>query len=300
MNIFITGGTGFVGRAMVRYLLGKGHHLRCLVRPGSRHKLDIPDYTQSRVAIVEGDLHDPQKLAEGIQDADAVIHLVGIIREFPRKGITFDKIHIEGTRHMVNAARENGIKRFVHMSALGARPNATSAYHRSKYEAEQIVMQSGIPHVIFQPSVIYGPDDEFINMLAGLARLPVTPVIGDGEYKLQPVALETVCRVFEQALEHPQSPSSLYEVGGPDVLSYNDMLDKIGEVIHTRVRKLHQPLWLMKPMIQALEGFAFFPITSNQLTMLLEGNVCRDGERLYQDFEIDPIPFVQGIKRFLP
>jgi uncharacterized protein YbjT (DUF2867 family) len=239
-------------------------------------------------------------LEQALRSCDAVIHLVGIIRENPRKRITFPRIHVEGTNILLDAARKAGIQRFIHMSALGARPNAASLYHQTKYEAERMVIQSGIPYTIFRPSVIYGPDDEFVNMLAGLVRLPVTPVIGDGTYRLQPVSRQTVADVFTEALTNDQSIGEIYEVGGPEQLSYNELLDQIGHALGKRaVRKLHVPLGLMKPVINLMEGFSFFPITNTQFTMLLEGNTCTDTEKLYNAFSTEKIPFQQGIAAYL-
>lgn len=311
MNIFVTGGTGFVGKALVQRLLDEGHSVFCLVRGHSDVQDDtIHHRTQAgieRLHLISGDLHDKKVLDEGTRQCEVVIHLVGIIREFPKKGVTFDRIHVEGTRNVVEAAQKNGISRLIHMSALGARAHAPSPYHRSKYEAEQIVINSGIPSYIFQPSVIFGAEDQFVNMLAKLVKMPVTPVIGDGKYQLQPVALEAVTSVFAQAVTRPFPPapkvgtavSLTYEVGGPQVLTYNEMLDAIGRALGKKVRRLHYPIRMMKPIIHAFERFPFFPITSSQLMMLEEGNICNDTDSLYRDFDVPEIIFEEKIRSFL-
>lgn len=300
MKVFLTGSTGFVGRGLLARLTDEGHHTVCLVRPGSQGKLRLEGEQQSLVTEAVGDLFDADSLQRGMEGCDAVIHLVGIIREQPAKGVTFSRIHVEGTRQVLEAAKRTKISRFIHMSALGARENAASAYHRTKYEAERLVQASGIPHVIFRPSVIFGPGDEFVNMLADLVRLPLTPVIGDGSYPLQPVARETVADVFVQALTQASATNRIFETGGPDAITYGQILDTIGEVIgKRRVRKMHIPLPLMKPIVNLMEGFPFFPLTNTQLTMLLEGNTCKDGELLYQTFSTSKIPFRQGIAAYL-
>lgn len=299
MNIFLTGATGFVGSAILLKCIDQGHHVFCLIRRGSETKLPSTLIGHPQLHLVKGDLNDVSSYEKALAESDAVIHLVGIIREAPSKQITFQKVHIEGTRNLVDAAVSAGVKRIVHMSALGARPNATSSYHASKWEGEQIVRNSGLPYVILRPSVIFGPKDEFVNMLAGLVQLPITPVIGDGKYRLQPVSIHTVSDMFEQALSSTHVNKE-YEVGGPEPLSYNQLLDLIGEAIGKRkVMKLHQPLWMMKPIIYALDRFPFFPITRNQLTMLLEENVCTEGARIYSDFNVEPIPFREGIAEYL-
>ncbi len=228
MKVFLTGATGFVGKGVLERLIAEGHDAVCLTRPGSKDKLHHGQAGPGSVSLAAGDILDVESLKSAMAGCEAVIHLVGIIREQPGKGITFPKIHVEGTKNVVEAAKQAGVKRFVHMSALGSRANATSAYHRTKYEAEQFVIASGIPYVIFQPSVIFGPGDEFVNMLADLVRMPVTPVIGDGSYPLQPVARKTVADVFVQALSLPAATNQIYETGGPDPISYGEILDAIG------------------------------------------------------------------------
>lgn len=300
MKVFLTGATGFVGKGVLQRLLADGHDAVCLTRPGTKDKLRSERTGPGRVYLAEGDILDVESLKSAMAGCEAVIHLVGIIREQPGKGITFSKIHVEGTKNVLEAAKQGGVRRFIHMSALGSRPNATSAYHRTKYEAEQLVRASGIPYVIFQPSAIFGPGDEFVNMLADLVRMPATPVIGDGSYPLQPVARKTVADVFVQALSLPDATNQTFETGGPDRLTYAEILDAIGEAIgKKRVRKIHIPLALMKPVVNMLGGFSFFPITNTQLTMLLEGNACRDGQRLYDTFPTEKIPFRSGISTYL-
>lgn len=300
MRVFLTGSTGFVGRGLLSALADCGHEVVCLVRPGSEARWR-PDLAWSnRVVRVPGDLFDETSLIRAMEGCDAVVHLVGIIRERPAKGVTFDRIHVDGTRRIVAAARQTGVHRLVHMSALGARPGAASPYHRTKHEAEQAVMTSGIPWTIFRPSVIFGPGDEFVNMLAQLVRLPVTPVIGDGSYRLQPVSRRTVADVFVQALTREEAIGRVFEAGGPEALPYTRILDEIGRALgKPRVRKAHIPLSLMKPAVRMMEGFPFFPITGAQLTMLLEENVCQDAEELYQTFDTPKIPFAEGIREYL-
>lgn len=301
MKVFLTGSSGFVGRGIVARLQADGLETICLTRPGSKGRLASNSAgAHSTVTEVEADLFEIDSLARAMEGCEAVIHLVGIIREQPGKGITFSLVHVEGTKNVLEAAKRVGISRFIHMSALGARENATSAYHKTKFEAEELVQASGIPYVIFRPSVIFGPGDEFVNMLADLVRLPVTPVIGNGSYPLQPVARDTVADVFVQALSLPASTNQIYEIGGPAPLTYGQILDAIGDAIgKKKVRKIHIPLGLMKPVVDIMGGFSFFPITNTQLTMLLEGNACKDGATLYETFPTTAIPFEEGITTYL-
>ncbi|RFB31975.1 NAD-dependent epimerase/dehydratase family protein [Brevibacillus sp. VP] len=301
MKVFITGGSGFVGHGIIAALLEASHEVHCLHRPGSESKLKQLFFHTDHFHIHPGDIFSIDSLRVAMRDCDAVIHLVGIIREQSGKKITFSRIHVEGTRNVLQVATELSISRFLFMSALGTRPQATSDYHQTKYEAEQLVKVSGIPYVIFRPSVIFGPGDEFVTMLADVVRLPFTPVIGSGTYLLQPVSRKTVAEAFTQALTNEQATNQIYEVGGPQQLSYMQILQIIGHAIgRAHIKTLHVPLWFMKPLVRIMQGFSFFPITTTQLTMLQEGNYCENGDRLYKDFQINKIEFFSGISEYLP
>lgn len=295
MIVFVTGGTGYVGSAVVRRLLDEGHEARCLVRKSGGM---LERMRGGRITEVPGDLLDPDSYRDALHGVDAVIHLVGIIREKRSKGATFDRIHTEGTRLIAQAAKEAGVRRFVHMSALGARPGATSGYHRSKWAAEEHVRSSGIPFVIFRPSVIFGPGDDFVNMLAGIVKAPITPVFGNGLYRMQPVSLHTVADICEKALTHPQT-NEAYEVGGPEQIPYNEMIKEIGRALGRSVWLVNVPLWVTKPMVAALHRVPAFPVTKDQLTMLLEENICRDGNRFVQAYGVEQIRFAEGIREYL-
>lgn len=302
VQVLLTGATGFVGSEVLRHLLARGHRVRALVRPGSRRAEASDADGQAAGAAVErvaGDILDAESVRRAAQECDAVVHLVGIIRELPRRGMTFQRIHVDGTRHVVEAARSAGVRRFVHMSALGARAEATAAYHRSKFAAEELVRNSGLEYTIFRPSVIFGPRDEFINMLADLMRkAPLVPVIGDGRYRLQPVAVEDVAQGFAGALGHPRTAGETYDVGGPEAYTYLDLLRQIGETTGRRPRFVHLPLGLMRALVPYLQHLPGFPITRDQLVMLLEGNTC-DSSGFYRDLAIEPTPLERGIAQYL-
>ena len=292
MKIFLSGGTGFIGGHVRKALLEKGHRIRLLI-----HKRG--DGFESGVEAVEGDVTRPDSFTGHLNGCDATINLVGIIREFPARGMTFDKLHVEATRNMVDAAKGAGITRYLQMSALGTRANATSAYHRSKYRAEEYVRASGLDYTIFRPSIVFGPHDDFINKLAGYIRsYPAVPVIGDGAYRLQPIAADDVARCFAMALEMPETIGNSYEICGSDRLSYNELLDTIGRVLgKSRVVKIPNPLGIMKLVVPLLQGFSFFPITMDQLLMLVEENIC-DGA-WQETFRFEPQRFEEGIRAYL-
>lgn len=292
MKVFVSGGTGFVGSEVIRHLATSGHQVVALVRPGSENRLvKIPN-----VRVRRGDVTMPDSLPDGLMGCDAVIHLVGIIREFPEREVTFERLHVEATQNMIRAASSCGIKRFLHMSANGVREDAVTQYHQSKWRAEEAVRNSQLDWTIFRPSMIFGPGGRFVEMLAELLRtLPIIPIIGDGQYRLQPVAVEQVAQTFLKALAMPDTVHQTYHLGGATSYSYDEILDIIGLALgKSKVTKLHQPVALVKPVIRLLENLQGFPITLEQTTMLLEGNVC--DQRLWAEtFDIDPVPFKQGI-----
>ncbi|WAH35156.1 complex I NDUFA9 subunit family protein [Alicyclobacillus dauci] len=293
MNVFVTGGTGYVGQPIVRQLVEKGHHVTLLTR--SEHRSDgLPKC----VEIVIGDVFDDTALKLGMNQAEAVIHLVGIIREQPRRGLTMQRVHVEGTRHVIAAALRLGVYRFVHMSALGAKSDAVSSYHRTKWEAEKCLRQSGLKFTIFRPSVVFGPGGpgpNFLSQLVDVTRLPVIPVVGDGNYPLQPVHTRTIAGVFEQALTLDTTIGETFEVGGPNVVSHQDIMSKIEAALDIQKPHLQIPISLIQAMVRCFGWTGKFPLTRDQLSMLVEGNVCTNPGRLYDSFDVDPIPFTVNV-----
>lgn len=291
MKIFISGGTGFVGGHLTRELIARGHQLRLLVHRRSQSAAGIEQ--------VEGDVTRRESFQEALSGCDAVINLVGIIREFPSRGITFERLHVQATATMLAAAQKNGISRYLQMSALGVRSQAVSAYHQTKWRAEELVRGSGLEWTIFRPSLIFGPQDAFVNMLAAQLRIaPVMPVIGDGRYRLQPIHADDVARCFARALELPETIGQVYPLCGPDRMTYEQLLDTVAAALGKSAPiKPHLPLGLMQSIIPIMQKIPQFPITADQLQMLLEESIC-DGE-WQQTFGIEPCGFAAGIRHYL-
>lgn len=295
-RVFVTGATGFVGKAVVRALLARSFLVRCLVRPGS--EADLRGF--EAIDRVPGDVLEPGALAGSVEGCSAIIHLVGIIREQRMRGVTFERLHTQATANMLSVAREAGVKRFLHMSALGTRAGARSGYHRSKWEAEEAVRASGLDWTIFRPSVIYGPGDEFVSVLAGLVRrLPAVPVLGDGRYRLQPVAVEHVAEGFARALSLHATIGQSYGVAGPEAYAFDALLDRIGQALgKPRVRKVHAPMGLVRATTRLLGWLPGYPVTMEQLQMLEEESVT-DPTGFYETVSLRPEPLAEGLKRLL-
>ncbi|MGD1148447.1 MAG: complex I NDUFA9 subunit family protein [Thermoanaerobaculaceae bacterium] len=267
-RVLLTGARGFVGREVRRQLLEKGWEVVAI----SRHQRS--DEARPGVIQVAADVADEgwQRWCGG---CSAAIHLVGIIREVPREGVTFDRAHRLTTERVISACREIGIQRLVHMSALGTRANAATAYHRTKWQGEEAVRGSNLAWTIFRPSLIFGPGDGFTSALApAVKRFPVFPVFGSGTYAMQPISVAEVAHCFVAALDDPAAVGQTYDLGGPEALTYDEVLRRIADALGVRRTLVHIPLGLSRFMVSVIQHLPGAPITRDQLTMLLEGSTC--------------------------
>jgi uncharacterized protein YbjT (DUF2867 family) len=295
-RVFVTGGTGFVGRAVIQALRAEGYAVRCLVRRGSER--DLRGF--GAIERVEGDVMARQTLDEGIAGCDSVVHLVGIIRERAATGSTFERVHIQGTQNVLDAAAAAGVRRYVHMSALGSRSGARSRYHRTKWTAEEAVRSSPLPWTIFRPSIIYGRGDEFVTMLRDLReRFRIVPVIGSGRQRLQPVPVEQVAQGFTRALALETTVKHAYDVGGPEAVSMVELLDAIALASgRRRALKVHVPIGLVRTATRLFHRLPGFPVTPDQLLMLEEDNTC-DPAAFFSTFGLTPVPLTTGLRLML-
>lgn len=292
MIIGITGATGFVGRHILNRLVERGHRPRALVRRPDRTPFNPAD-----VDVVTGSLADALALRTLVAGADVVIHLVGIIVE--RGTATFEAIHVGGTGAVIAAARAAGVRRLVHMSALGARDEAgATAYHRTKARAERLVAASGIDHVIFRPSMISGPGNVPIATLARIHRFaPVVPIFGTGNFPLQPIWIGDVADAYAFAAEG--RGGGVHELGGPAVMTYKEFVQAIGRASGHPRPAIHVPLSLVRLGARLLTPLgAAAPITGDQLQMLVEGSVTSHND-IESVFGIRPLGFEEGLARYV-
>jgi len=301
MKVFVTGATGFVGEEIVRQLHQAGHSVRMLVRakPATR----VEEARERKAEIHVGNIVDGESLHGALKGIDAVIHLVGIISEVGES--TFENIHVRGTKNIVAAAQEQGVTRFVHMSALGTRQNAVSHYHQTKWIAEEMLRGSGLDYTIFRPSLIFGPRDHFVNLFAKIIRFsPIVPLLGRRDAKFQPVAIETVADAFVKSLKEFLAVGQTFDLAGPEVFTMSGIIDQILTVTNRKRLKLPIPAAIARMQAVFLE-FLFprvlhkaAPLNRDQLVMLQEDNVG-NAQPANELFGLTVVPFREGIGKYL-
>jgi uncharacterized protein YbjT (DUF2867 family) len=292
-SIFVTGASGFVGHAVVTALASAGYQVHAL----TNHRTLSSSGT---VKNFKGDLFDPSALDAGMAGCSGVIHLVGIIMEKPAKGVTFERIHYQGTVAVVDAARRSGVRRYVHMSALGARANAASEYHKTKFAAEEYVRCSGLDWTILRPSMIHGPRGDFMKMEAMWARKrapaplffqPFMPYFGGKSAGLlQPVFVDDVARAFAEALKNEKTIGHTYELGGPDKITWPALHETVARAVVGHDRMVAAiPISIAKLLVAA--GIApVLGFNRDQLIMSQEDNTC-DLTAFENDFGWKPRAF---------
>ncbi len=293
--ILVTGGTGFVGPRVIHALRAAGKDVRALVRsPGSQRVTTLKSWG---VEVVEGDATDPASLRRAVEGCETVVHLVAIIQGSPSD---FERVMSAATRDLVTAARDVGVSRFLLMSALGVseRTKDLVPYYRAKWEMERTVREAGIEHVIFRPSFIFGERGGALEQFKRLARLsPVTPIVGSGERRIQPIWVDDVAEYFVRGLDLDAATNSTFELGGPDVVTWNDFWTQLKRALGVRRPSLHVPVGLMRLQALVLERLPNAPVTRDQLTMLEAGdNVVTDDEAV-RTFQLPLIPLAEQLRR---
>lgn len=290
MMVLVSGGTGFVGSHIVPALVKAGHRVRCLARrPENAGELKTPG-----VEFAPGDVTRPESLESAMQGVEAVVHLVAVIRE--RRGASFQDINVEGTRNMARAARNAGVKRFVHLSALGANPDPKYRYTCSKWLGEEAVRASGLDFVILRPPVIFGRGTGFTTQLIrSLTMFPfIAPVPGSGRALFQPVWAGDVAACVVKALEGGRSGETL-EIGGPEHLSYDQVVDAIIEALGKRRTKVHVPLPLIRVAVKVMERVILDPPATSVELAQLEVNKTTDVDSIKRLFGFEPLPLRRGL-----
>ena len=305
MTVLVTGASGFVGRHICAGLVKIGHPVRGLVR-----QIPVRKYQVDGVEYVRGaDVSDALTLTpEMFQGAEAIIHLVGIIQEVKSKGQTFQRIHVEGTRNVVDEAMRAGFDgRFIYMSALGSSGNAPAEYSRTKYQAERIVIGSKLPYTIFRPSLILGSDGEFIAQMKDLILhgglplplpFPVIPIPGNGYNLFQPIWIEDLVECVVKSLSMGETINQVYEVGGGTQVSFNEIIQSLAKKLGQPKKKLlHAPIPLLFAAATVMEKILPKPpVTRDQLKNLGRDNITTELS-VKEVFGVDPLTFDQTIAK---
>jgi len=305
MKVAVFGGTGFVGSYILDELLAQGHQAKLLVRFGSESKLE----SFSNIESVFGDVSSLESIEETLSGCDAAINLIGLIREFPSKEITFEDLHFQSAKRVIHAAEKAGVKRFTLMSANGVKPNGTP-YQTSKWLAEQVLKGSTLDWTIFRPSLIFGDPRgrvEFCSQLRDdMLSLPIPAPLfhrglipkNAGEFEMSPIHVKNVATIFVDALSKESTFGKRYDLGGPDIFTWKQLIKQIATGVGKIKWTMPAPVFPIKMVAGMLDRFSFFPITKDQLTMLLEGNTC-DSKEVFEEFKIDPIPMNKDTLNYL-
>ena len=293
MKVALFGGTGFVGSYITRELVREGFTPKVLVQSGSLSKINSP------CEVVKGDIQNKNAILETMQGAEAVIYTIGIIREFPKKGVTFKELHLNGLKRCLEIALKIGVKRFILMSANGVRPDGT-AYQRTKWQADEALKESGLNWTIFRPSLIFGDPrgegrPEFCTQIRDdMLSLPFPAPLfyngllpfNAGSFSMSPIHVKNVAEFFVKSIKLKVFEKNIFDLGGPEALTWKEIIHQIALASGKRTWKIPAPVAVIKIAASILDRFKWFPVTRDQLTMLMEGNTV--STNYFDDFSINP------------
>jgi len=293
--IFLTGGTGFVGSYIVSHLVDSGFDVKILTRA---QNLSSPLFNHPKIEIVTGDILDKSILEKSIQGCKVILNCVGIILETKKQ--TFQKMHVDAVKNLVDAAKScKSIEKIIQISALGTSQKPSSKYFRTKYEGEELIRSSGIKYTIFRPSLIFGKGDKFFPVLKNLVKLPITPVIGQGKNRFQPVYVQDLAKCVSASLTEKETDNKILEIGGPEDYSFINILEIVGEVLNKKCFRIHIPVTVVKAFAMIFEIFLSNPpVTKDQLKMLKVDNITSEnaGKEL---FKLDLMDLKTGLASYL-
>ena len=276
MKVFITGGTGFVGSVVAEKIKSSGASVTLL----ERNKKKIPHLKELGFEVFEGTLEEKSAVSAFLSSNkfDAAINLIGIIRSLP--DFSFQKVHVDYVNALLELAKESGIERFIHMSALGAAENSDSEYFSTKYEGESLVRNSGLKWTVFRPSLIFGNNAGFFDDLIDLVKTRAfVPIIGTGETKFAPIDVFSVAEAYNNALYNEKTINKVFQLCGPDTFTFEGMIDLIMEISPPKKLKIHAPSFIAEKSLNFIEKLSSSlsknaPITSDQIRMLKYDNIC--------------------------
>jgi NADH dehydrogenase len=286
-RVTIFGGSGFIGRSIVQRLINDGASVRIGARHPETAKDHLPRAMADKVETVRVDIQDEAGVAAALRDTDAVINLVAILYEKGRQ--TFKSLHVDGARRVAAAARQAGASRMIHMSALGASLESESEYARTKAAGEKAVRDVFSQATIVRPSIVFGPEDDFFNKFAGIASMsPALPLIGGGKSRFQPVFVDDVAAAFAAILADPANAGKTYELGGPQVYTFRELMELLLEHMGRRRLLVPLPFGAAEAQAYVLEWLPKPPLTRDQVALLKSDNVLGGQEPGLRDLGIEP------------
>jgi NADH dehydrogenase len=296
--ILVAGGSGFIGAAVVRRLVGQGREVAVMTAHPGRSRGRIESLGARPVV---GDVLEAPSLDRAVEGAEAVVQALTFPTypsEKPRKRYTFEEFDHHGTERLATAAARAGVGRYVYVSGTGVASDAPKVWYRAKWFGEEAIRGAGIAYAIIRPSWVYGPEDPSLNKFVALHRwLPFVPVIGDGSQRLQPVFVEDVAEALAQAAS-PDGPSGTFEIGGPDIMSMNEVLRTMMEVRGKAKPLVHFPSFLPR-----LAGFFLQvlskPPLSPQAVDIATADALADTEKLLREFDIRLTNLGNGLSTYL-
>jgi uncharacterized protein YbjT (DUF2867 family) len=293
MKILVTGGTGFVGPKVVHALRAQGRDVRALVRHPDR----ATQLAAWGAELVAGDVTDPASLRAAVDGCTHVVHLVSILKGSPSD---FHRVMTQGTKDLVAAAKAAGVGRFVLMSALGTSETTkdTVPYFASKWAMEQETVRSGLEYTIFRPSFVFGGDGGALPLFMKQVRYsPVVTVIGSGLQRVQPIWVEDVAEYFARGVDHPQAANRTFEIGGPDIMTWNALYLTIAKVLGKRRRLVHIPSSLARTGAKLTQWAPGAPLTTDQIAMIEAGDNVASTTDAVVTFGLPLVPLEEQIRR---
>ncbi len=292
MKVLVTGGTGFVGPKVVHALRAQGREVRALVRSVERGA----GLARLGAELAAGDVTDPASLRAAVAGCTHVVHLVAIIKGSPSD---FDRVMTRGTKHLVAAAKEEGVERFVLMSALGTTATTKDVvpYFGAKWAMEQEVAGSGLEYVTFRPSFVFGRGGALPTFVKQVRYSPVVSVIGSGLQRIQPIWVEDVAAYFAAAVDAPAAANRTFEVGGPDVVTWNELYLTIARVLGKRRRLVHVPAGLARTGARLTQWAPGAPLTTDQIAMIEAGDNAVSSSDAVDTFQLPLLPLEEQIRR---
>jgi NADH dehydrogenase len=294
--ITIFGGSGFIGRHVVAKLAKTGVRIRVAVRNPHLANRVFPMGAPGQIATVRCNVVNEAQVAAAVKGADVVINLVGILAEWG--GQNFARVQSAAAADIAQQAKAAGVARFVQMSAIGADPDAASAYARSKGEAEAAVREAFPDALILRPSIVFGTEDGFFNRFGAMAaKSPLLPLFGGGETKMQPVFVGDVAQALVNGLE--RGASGIFELGGPRAYTFRELMDYVREVTGLRPFLLPLPWWVGSAMGAVLEWLPFQALTRDQIRLLKQDNVVSTVARGLPDLGVVATPVEAVVPQYM-